>query len=187
MYGLKPWAKMEIRRQGAKDLATAISIAESLEEYQKPDKGKKVSEGANNGGREHVKEATSSMTPNGKNGSQKWEKTHKNGQKRSCYTCFGEHHSSVCPLKHKVAAMVAEHQAAQQQSTEGQSMGSLVLHSAAIKTDIAAVSEAKGRLFANIKIGRGEVDALIDTGATNNFIELKAAEKLGISFSAQIY
>ncbi|KAF2286592.1 hypothetical protein GH714_021001 [Hevea brasiliensis] len=43
----------------------------------------------------------------------------------------------------------------------------------------------KGRLFAQLRIGQNEVQALVDTGASDNFLRLEEAQKLGITFSGK--
>ncbi|KAF2288722.1 hypothetical protein GH714_011505 [Hevea brasiliensis] len=62
--GLQTWARMEIERRGAQDLATAISIAESLVEFQRSERSrtspqKDRSEGGNSEGKDGSYKSTS--------------------------------------------------------------------------------------------------------------------------------
>ncbi|KAF2318953.1 hypothetical protein GH714_011949 [Hevea brasiliensis] len=68
---------------------------------------------------------------------------------------------------------------------EGSSMGSMQL-GAIDKGKQAEVQVAnKGRLFAQLQFGQNVVQALVDTGATDNFLRLEEAQKLGIAFQRQ--
>ncbi|KAF2299384.1 hypothetical protein GH714_031787 [Hevea brasiliensis] len=65
-------------------------------------------------------------------------------------------------------------------SIKGPSMGSIQLAAVGKGKQVEVQVAKRGRLFAQLKIGQGEVLALVDTGATDNFMRLEEAEKLGI-------
>lgn len=44
-------------------------------------------------------------------------------------------------------------------------------------------TEKKGRLFVEVKVGGQVVKALVDTGASNNFLQVEEARKLGIKYT----
>lgn len=59
-------------------------------------------------------------------------------------------------------------------------MGSLQLAATMIKQEPPKVK--KGQLFASVKVGEHELKALVDTGASNNFMRLEEANRLGIKY-----
>lgn len=99
------------------------------------------------------------------------------------------HHIRDCPRKAKLSALVQEEEETPSQHDVA-NMGSLQLLTALQATipkasTVSATSERKGRLFARGKIGGKEVRALVDSGATNNFLDVKEAQRLGVTFSKQ--
>ncbi|KAF2308985.1 hypothetical protein GH714_027337 [Hevea brasiliensis] len=68
---------------------------------------------------------------------------------------------------------------------EGSSMGSLQLAAIVKGKQIETGVGMKGRLFAQLRIGQNEIQALVDTGASDNFLKLEEAQKLGITFSGK--
>ena len=64
-------------------------------------------------------------------------------------------------------------------------MGSFKLLSA-IKTKVEVPKfERKGRLFVKAKFGRHSVKALVDMGASHNFLEANKAYRLGIKYTQE--
>ncbi|XP_043809670.1 uncharacterized protein LOC122722623 [Manihot esculenta] len=184
MDGLQHWARLEIERRGAQDLATAISIAESLTEYQKGDKGKGV---------EQVKAKNSSDTHESKEGSAKpwrpkeglskgWRRPEGEREKplQKCFLCDGPHMVRECPKRKVLSSLVEEKEASKQQG-ENMCMGALQLAAIDVKPKEVA-SERKGRLFAPMEVKGQSIQALVDTGASHNFMKLDVAKKLGVPF-----
>ncbi|KAF2311254.1 hypothetical protein GH714_021196 [Hevea brasiliensis] len=127
--GLQNWARLEIERRGARDLATAVSIAESLIELHRRERNSSPRKERNKGSSSH-----------GKDGSYKPYKP------KEGHTRFRR--------KTKV---------------EGQ------------KTEEAS----KGLPFVQMKVGGQEVLALMDTGASNNFLKVEEAKRLGIPYERE--
>ncbi|KAH7670774.1 Synaptobrevin protein [Dioscorea alata] len=112
MDGLQGWAKREIHRHGAHDLATAIAIAESLIELQRDEKSKPPKEKSDNGngGGDNHHESKEHKFEKGKWIS-KAPIEPKDGGKRptlKCFFCEGPHRARECPTKAKLAAMIQE-------------------------------------------------------------------------------
>ncbi|KAH7663392.1 Acid proteases protein [Dioscorea alata] len=179
--GLQHWVKMEIQRHGAQDLATAISIAESLVEFKKAEKPKsfkdKGGKGKSGGDAHQSKEAKQSRFKEGH--SSKDSKGERPPLK--CFFCNGPHRARECPTKAKLAALVEE----REESPHESKMGSLQLLSAIKAKMEAPKMEKKGRLFLEAKIGGQLVKALVDTGASNNFLQHHEAKRLGIPFKEE--
>lgn len=178
--GLQNWVKMEIQRRGAQDLATAISIAESLVEFKKPEKPKLYKDKggkSKSGGDTHPsKEAKQIRSKEGHNFKGQGERP-----PLKCFFCNGPHRARECPTKAKLAALVEEREEPQQESK----MGSLQLLSAIQAKREPPKKEKKGRLFLEAKIGGQPVKALVDTGASNNFLQHLEAKRLGIPFKEE--
>lgn len=117
MDGLHRWARIEIERKGAQDLATAMSIADSLVELKKPDQGQKAGKAQGGGDKTH-KGVHNFKNGRGKHQEGGWKggnhnfNTHHSGKSGEhyargpvrCFTCDGPHHVRDCPLKGRLAA-----------------------------------------------------------------------------------
>ena len=103
--GLCGWAKMELKRRGVQDLASAIATAEALVEYKKefPKKPtKKTSSGKDGGDLDKSPRRDKLSSPkdkgNGRNDGLP--------KKYTCFLCNGPHRVFECPNKGKLAALV---------------------------------------------------------------------------------
>ncbi|KAH7665792.1 Zinc finger CCHC-type protein [Dioscorea alata] len=138
MDGLQHWARLEIQRRGAQDLATTISITKSLIEFKKLEKSKsfkdKAFKGKNSG--ENKKETFSkfSKPKEGRNTTEG-----KECPPLKCYFCDGPHFARNCPNKSKISALVEEKETAQ----EEKKMGSLQILDA-IKAKVEAKDKRRG-------------------------------------------
>lgn len=109
MSGLQPWAQTELRRQGLKDLPTAMAAAEGLMDFGRPDgasnkKGTETRIGKpqeNKNGRpvDGKKGGESSGTMSGES-----DPTVKS---KGCFTCGGPHMAKNCPSKARLSAIFA--------------------------------------------------------------------------------
>ncbi|KAF2321310.1 hypothetical protein GH714_038572 [Hevea brasiliensis] len=191
---------MEVERQGADNLASAIAIAESLVEYKKSDKDKEKDKGKNkpykgksggdfshNSCPTHTKEGGSKKFKEFKRqeGPSKGQHFKKNGDRLplKCFLCDIPHRAWDYPKKAGLSALV-EQVNASPQPKEGVSMGSLQLAVVQAKPR-EAIKEKMGCLFVQASLGGKEVRALVDTGASDNFLKLEKAQCLGIRFTPE--
>ncbi|KAF2299434.1 hypothetical protein GH714_031937 [Hevea brasiliensis] len=79
-----------------------------------------------------------------------------------------------CPKNAALTALVGESEEGSPRQ-EGSSMGSLQLAALTKGKQVKNKVANKGKLFAQLKIGQNEVQALVDTGASNNFLKLEEA------------
>ncbi|KAL0339422.1 UNVERIFIED_CONTAM: hypothetical protein Sangu_1464300 [Sesamum angustifolium] len=87
MAGLKPWAQTELRRQGVKDLPTAIAAADRLGDYKVPNEPEQRSDF--------------------------WRRETEAG----CFICGNlEHRARDCPKRGRLNAIVAEHTDSEQET-----------------------------------------------------------------------
>ncbi|KAF2315658.1 hypothetical protein GH714_040180 [Hevea brasiliensis] len=101
-----------------------------------------------------------------------------------CYNCQGPHLARDCPKAGGLDARVVENETPPPRQ-EGSSMGSMQLGAIETGRQNEVQWGNKGRLFAQIQVGQNEVQALVDTGATDNFLRLEEAQKLGVAFQRQ--
>lgn len=165
MDGLQQWVKMEIWRRHAQNLATAISIVESLgstrrgqgqeshetiKEKEGPQKRRKPKEGSKDGN------------------SKGWNKPKRSPVK--CFLCDGPHRVFECSKRNTLLAMVTEKELGRQ--TQGAYMDALQLAAVAAKATEVPHGR-KGRLFAPLCINGQTSQTPVDTGASNNFLKLE--------------
>ncbi|KAF2291282.1 hypothetical protein GH714_022165 [Hevea brasiliensis] len=192
--GLQAWARLEVERRGAPNLVATITIAESLIEYKRSDKTKNK-DGKNKSGGEKggSKEGSRDGPKEGNGGKKQWSgkknhwgkrfgksRNHDNTTERGplkCYNCQGPHLARDCPKNGALDARVVENENPPPRQ-EGSSMGSMQLGTIGTGKQTKVQLGNKGRLFAQIQVGQNEVQALVDTGATDNFLRLEEAQKL---------
>ncbi|XP_072083760.1 uncharacterized protein [Arachis hypogaea] len=179
--GLQPWAKQELQRRNVKDVDEAIVVAESLTEYHRGDskpKSSSKSSSAKGGG---DKGKSFSTKKEGKYSSKKEYEEKKKAfvPKGGCFVCKGPHQMKDCP-KLGTLASIAEEREAQTQVTE--CVGS-IQHINAVKTKEASTAEKKGLIYVKAFINEKPVMAMIDTGATHNFITPDEARRLGLKIT----
>jgi len=186
--GLQHWAKTELRRRGAQDLATAIAMVESFTDYtnqKETSKPKDKKGGANKGGGEHNrnnhKEDNQSRNQNSskpKDKGKQGENSDRSVPRRGCFLCGGPHWSRDCPKTKALNALTANLE--EQRSSDGKEdaqVGSLQLLNVIQSTPKIP---AKGLLFVDATINGKDTRALIDTGASHNFISVEEAKRLGL-------
>ncbi|XP_057755441.1 uncharacterized protein LOC130974589 [Arachis stenosperma] len=179
--GLQPWAKQELQRRNVKDVDEAIVMAESLTEYHRGDfkpKSSSKPSSAKGGG---DKGKSFSIKKEGKYSSKKEYEEKKKAfvPKGGCFVCKGPHQMKDCP-KLGTLASIAEEREAQTQVTE--CVGS-IQHINAVKGKEASTAEKKGLMYVKAFINEKPVMAMIDTGATHNFITPDEARRLGLKIT----
>lgn len=112
MSGLKPWAQVELRRQGVKDLQGAMAAADSLVDYNfipssssnsnDPEVGRSVKEGTSRSGKWFDAVKRDGNSRQSSNLSSK-----KDGKPGGCYFCHGPHRVADCPQRERLNALVA--------------------------------------------------------------------------------
>ncbi|KAF2305838.1 hypothetical protein GH714_008308 [Hevea brasiliensis] len=182
--GMQNWARLEIERRGARDLATAVSIAESLIELQRRERNSSPRKERNEGSSSHGKDG--SYKPyKPKEGHNKVQKEDQGMQRPplSCFLCDGPHRAQECPKKSRLSALIEEREEAPFPQREA-TIGSLQL--CASKVEGQKTKEArKGLPFVQMKLEGQEVLALMDPRASNNFLKEEEAKRLGIPYERE--
>ena len=183
--GLQSWAKVEVQRRGPQDLASAISVAESLFEFKKSEPSKIKGQKFNKG-----KGETSGQTKDGGNkppmynkGKPSYDKPSGDKAKLRCFLCEGNHFAKECPKRSKLSALIQrDEEESRQEETK---MGSLrLLNAIKAKVDVTKATK-KGRMYVEAKVCNFDTRALVDTGASHNFVEVKEAKRLGLQFEEE--
>ncbi|GJT14832.1 putative retrotransposon gag domain, aspartic peptidase domain protein [Tanacetum coccineum] len=177
--GLQGWAKTELERRGVQDLSTAIAQAEALIDFStrrdssKP-KDKKVNQEKGGGDKNaQPKVDAARKPPTGKDKNLKT--SYKNG---GCFICDGPHRARDCPKKASLNGMSAHDD---EEASDGGSMGSIrILNAIKAKTEVPKVV-GKGLQYVEATINGVKVRALVDSGATHNFVAVDEAKRLGIN------
>ncbi|XP_057730789.1 uncharacterized protein LOC130946125 [Arachis stenosperma] len=179
--GLQPWAKQELQRRNVKDVDEAIVVAESLTEYHRGDSKPKSSSKPSSAKGGGDKGKSFSIKKEGKYSSKKEYEEKKKAfvPKGGCFVCKGPHQMKDCP-KLGTLASIAEEREAQTQVTK--CVGS-IQHINAVKGKEASIAEKKGLMYVKAFINEKPVMAMIDTGATHNFITPDEAKRLRLKIT----
>ena len=177
--GLQGWAKTELERRGVQDLATAIAHAEALidfgtrRESSKP-KDRKVNQEKGGGEKTaQVKNDNARKPPTGKGKDLKTN--YKTG---GCFICDGPHRARDCPKKASLNGIIAHED---ESTSEGGCMSTMrILNAIKAKTEVPKVV-GKGLQFVEATVNGTKVRALVDSGATHNFVSVDEAKRLRIS------
>lgn len=174
--GLKPWARMELQRAKVQTLAEAISVAERLieitprerSEHRDEDQGDTESRGARNG---KPKDRDKGKAPAKSQGNEK--------KGRLCYYCQGtDHWQKDCPVMKRVAAMALKDSKETEEQGEDASLGAMELQLLNAAKRFEPGAKKGTLLFVDAMVGATKVKALVDTGASHNFIREELAEEL---------
>nr|CAD1831595.1 unnamed protein product [Ananas comosus var. bracteatus] len=167
LEGLKPWAQAELRRQNIKDLAAVQGAAERLTNYSPP---------------EHPKKKPVSNNPKPTTRRRKVRNRHPRSEKGAC-----PQRKSLNVVQTKEPESDEEEEAAETGSIR---IGALRLLNALKgqvgekeKTPLPKDSKHSELMYVDIKLNGKTTRAMVDTGATHNFIATGEAERLGLTLS----
>ncbi|XP_047308809.1 protein ARABIDILLO 1-like [Impatiens glandulifera] len=174
---------LELERRSVQDLSFAIAVAESLVEMRRQEKPKLTYERNDNGknGRDHIYNNEDPVKFTKSNG--KGDRDENRGEKPriKCFFCEGPHKARKCPMKNKLSSLMEE----QERLHDEACLGSLNLISFVTANFDEPKSAKKGQLFVETKVRNHIFNALLDTGANNNFLEVKEARRLGIRYTKE--
>ncbi|PWA77883.1 hypothetical protein CTI12_AA219830 [Artemisia annua] len=175
--GLKEWARIEIDRRNVKTLDEAIAAAESIVDYSNRPRRPLIDQ-------EGVKRASPKRLDDRRDEGPKFEKSFQNKDMskpppKPCFICDGSHWTRDCPSRKAINALVAE------MGSITEELGS-IRRLGTIKEILArAKTKDQGLLFTELKVNDMKTLGLIDTGATDNFLDVKEAECLGIKYTPE--
>ena len=128
--GLQSWAKLEVQRRGPQDLATAISIVESLIDFKKGESSSKPKFQKSNHGKsggDNVGQSREGGHKPSSSSHNKFNKDKRSGDKPklACFLCDGNHFARDCPKQAKLEALIQHEE--EESCQEETKMGSLRL------------------------------------------------------------
>ncbi|XP_031106210.1 uncharacterized protein LOC116010851 [Ipomoea triloba] len=187
--GLQQWAKQEVQRRNAQTVDEAIAVAESLIDFRSPsnfDPSKRRDKYPAKGGGERTRD-TQRRAPTrswDRNAARKEYEEKKNAflSKMACFVCKGPHPMRDCPKLGSLSAILEQHEAKMQEEEEASKMGSLQLLNA-LNAKTMPTTKSKGLMYVEALINGKPTKALVDTGATHNFMTEEEARRLGLHWT----
>ncbi|XP_042980003.1 uncharacterized protein LOC122310191 [Carya illinoinensis] len=180
--GLKSWVAQELKRRGVNGISTTLTVAETLEEfeYHKSNNSSKPKSSKDN----HSKGegAKGFKPPQYKDRGEK-PSTSKEGKKDhskdkkpndAYFLCDGPHWARDCPKRKALNAMLEE-----KEVQEKSHLGCLQLLNS-IKASTKPTTKDGSLMFVEVLINGKKSHAMVDSGASHNFIKKEEAARLGI-------
>jgi len=176
MKGLQGWAQADLRRQGVKTLAEAISAAEKLHDFRtdRRDEARGNEDGSKK--QQHGKfkrEQPGKPKFQGKREDDKPKQFDGKKEKKSvsCYICAKDHYARDCPLRPQKVAAVEQ---------AGPSVGVMQVLSAVLEAPVSTEPDYGELSYVPIELNGHQILALVDSGATHNFVNEEVAKRLGL-------
>ncbi|KAL4339236.1 hypothetical protein GQ457_08G033370 [Hibiscus cannabinus] len=168
MDGLQPWAKTELKRRGVQDLADAIAKAESLVDYSII-RSPPLSRGIGRVSKPKVGERGANVRRVIGMTAHLGIKSHPHGRAKQ---------RPQTP-RQALSSLLARHQESNNDDScqEGAHIGSLQQLNGIQSTP---KTEATGLLYADVTINGKATRAMLDTGASHNFVSIDEADRLGL-------
>ena len=189
MDNLQGWAEQELRRRGVQDLAMTMAVTESLMDFRRGDssqpktsfKGSHAKGGGDKGYKSHnSKEGSSAAFIN---------KERKSGDRRrdfkpktNCFLCDGPHWARECPKRKALNALIERET---EQEGDDAHMGSMQLLNALKVKTAKEQPESKGLMYVQAEVNGMSTKAMIDTGATHNFVSEEEERRLKLQTSKE--
>ena len=187
-FGLQPLAKLELKRQTVRDLPAAMSATNALVDYKfnKPsgddekrkskDKGKDKQKKDGKKNKDKQKKIWNNKSKGESSTSQQSKEQLK--LNAGCFICNGPHRAKDCPKCEKLNVMVFEDERGQFDEEVPSRVNLLQLLNA-----LSAGGNSKGLSYVQVEMNGNGVEAMLDTGATYNFVDENMIQQLGLKLS----
>ena len=187
MSGLQGWAQMELRRQGVRDFPAAMAAVDCLVDYKmggiistmqrpKSEESKKVKAK----GKASKKSGWNKQGKKPAVGGKPVEKTTKFVQQTTQMTgyfiCNSPHRARDCPKRKKLSALMTADDKRDSDSETPPKVNPLQL----LNVINGETSVQKSLMHVHVVVNGVQVKALVDSGATHNFVATREATKLGL-------
>ncbi|WP_284190054.1 retropepsin-like aspartic protease family protein, partial [Zoogloea oryzae] len=210
LEGLEPWLQIELQKQQVKNVYTAMATAERLCDYSSLNNRGKIPQNVSQAPQKSANAGTSNKFGNNhtRSGSEPSNNygggTYKPPQSSAssagssvskapyrspqwvppqCFFCRSKQHITAnCDQKEALNAIACEYMAkkAEEREREEANMGSLHLCAAVASQVVEPTTAKKGLLYVSLIIKGDTSPAMIDTGATHNFLAIEEAKRLGL-------
>nr|GEU73013.1 zinc finger, CCHC-type [Tanacetum cinerariifolium] len=177
--GLQGWDKTELKRRGVQDLFTAIAHVEALIDFStRRESFKPKDQKVNQEKGEEEKNAQPKIDPTRKPPTEKDKNLKISYKSGGCFIFVGPYRARDCSKKASLNGMSAHEK---EDASGGGSMGSIrILNAIKAKTKVPKVV-GKVLQYVEASINGVKVRALVDSGATHNFVADDEAKRLGIN------
>ncbi|KAK4404692.1 hypothetical protein Sango_0837800 [Sesamum angolense] len=169
----------ELRRQGVKDLPTAIAAADRLGDYKVPNEPEQRIDDSGDGNAKFGKK----FKKKDKVKKVMMETSEPRSVERpraGCFICGNlEHRARDCPKRGRLNAIVAKHTDSEQETGPAR-VGAMQLGTLQVQSRGCGEAQSKGLVMVPGRIHGKEMKALVDTGATHNFVSDRVVQKLGL-------
>ena len=102
---------------------------------------------------------------------------------RRCSICHGPHYAQECPLMHQVSSMKIEGDVGKTHQIATPKKGNSFPKCDTLGGSTVGVMLNQGLMYVSRNINDHDVKALVDTGATHNFIQVETAKRFGLNLS----
>ncbi|GFZ09186.1 hypothetical protein Acr_20g0009940 [Actinidia rufa] len=162
--GLQSWAKIEVQRRRPQDLASAISVAESLIEFKKSDsskaRGHKFYQGKGGGETSSQAKDAGNKPPTYNKGKPSYDKMGGDKTKLRRFLYDGPHLAQDCPKRSKLLALIQDEDESQSEET---SMGSLQFLNTIKVKETPKSKGGKGLMYVDVHLNGIPTKAMLDT------------------------
>ncbi|RVW19037.1 Retrovirus-related Pol polyprotein from transposon 17.6 [Vitis vinifera] len=187
MSGLQGWAQTELRRQRVRDLPAAMAAADCLVDYKMGGAISTTQRPKSYGGKKAKAEGKASKKPGWKKqgkkstvGGNPVEKTTKFVQQTTrmarCFICNGPHRARDCPKREKLSTLVSANDKGDSDSETIPRVNPLQL----LNVINGETPVQKSLMHVHAVVNGVQVKALVDSGATHNFVATREATRLGL-------
>ncbi|KAF3784921.1 hypothetical protein EJ110_NYTH29203 [Nymphaea thermarum] len=188
--GLQSWAQADVERSNPETLEQAYVAAERLADTQHRsyiDTFRSTKESDHDGKREERRDNRNESSPQKPVERKPFFRKDYNGPPRevTCWVCGGRHYMRVCSKRVRLteqanAARVTE---GWTEEGEGSRIGTLQLLNSVKREEKAKVTAMPSRelMYIEILVNGKPTMAMIDTGATHNFVSVVEAKRLGLT------
>lgn len=177
--GLREWAQIELDRRNVQSLDDAIAAAETLVDFSsRPKRPNIIKGGGEKMGTRKFEERKEANLRSEKVPFFRRDTTTK--PPKPCFICDGPHWTRECPKRKAMNALIAEME--NKQVEEGPADIGSIRQLGALTELFSEKKEEQGLMFVDLTINNQSGCALIDTGASHNFMDSKEAERLGMRF-----
>ena len=184
--GLQGWAQTKLRRQGVKDLPSTMAAADCLFDYKVTSSPTPTQKGKGQKQESSRKSESKTSKSSGGKGWKRPDAQAKVGERATssqatkplrCYICDGPHRARDYPKKEMLNGIIAE---------DGENNGSEIptrVNPLQLLNVIRAEVTHRGLMYVELLTGGQKIVALVDNGATHNFISTKETARLKLKLT----